>query len=57
MNQLEATVTKVLKTDYKNGKWFVHVLADCYGREVNEILLFGKLELAMSVKEGYTFEC
>ena len=57
MNQLEATVKKVLKTDCRNGKWFVHVLADCHGREVNEVLIFNKLESSLLVKEGYSFEC
>jgi hypothetical protein len=57
MNQLEATVKKVLKTGYRNGKWFVHVLADCHGREVNEVLIFYKLESSLLVKEGYSFEC
>lgn len=58
MNLLDATVTKVIgEPQFKYGKWFIKVEANCYGSPTESDLMFSTKEEAEAVKVGYIFQC
>jgi hypothetical protein len=56
MNVLDHVVLKVLSKPYQiNDAWFVDVLSDCYGSEINDtVVKFSKEEIE-EVKPGYKY--
>lgn len=56
MNLVDAYVTKIKGTpEFKYGKWFLKVEADCYGRTTETELMFNSKEDADRVEIGYHF--
>jgi len=56
MNLLDAYVTKIKGApEFKYGKWFLKVEADCYGLPTESELMFDSKEGAEKVGIGYHF--
>ncbi len=56
MNQLDSYVTEIKgEPELRFGKWFLPVVADCYGRPMDSDLMFDTEDEAKAVVVGHHF--